>query len=236
MSARGGAAGSGVPGPGGPRWSRWVGRFLARVVWDTRVAGRHHVPPTGPVILAANHIGVIDGPVVHGVTPRGTHVLVKDEMFTGPLGLVLRGAGQIPVDRSGGRAALAAAFGVLRRGGAVGIFPEGNRGRGDAAGARAGVAWLAVTSGAPVVPVAVLGTRRTGESVGHVPGPRRRLVIEFGAPVLLTKPPGVSGKVAVAQAAEELRTVLAAHVAEVSARTGVRLPDDVPASDGGRGA
>lgn len=219
----------GDPGPAGPRWSRWVGRFLARVVWDTRVAGHHHVPAEGPVILAANHIGVIDGPVVHGVTPRGTHILVKEEMFTGLLGVVLRGAGQIPVDRSGGRGALAAAFAVLRRGGAVGIFPEGNRGRGDAADARAGVAWLAVTSGAPVVPVAVLGTRRTGESVGHVPGLRRRLVVEFGPRVVLTKAPGVSGKVAVAQAAEQLRAVLAAHVAEVSVRTGVRLPDDAPA-------
>lgn len=217
-----------VPSAAGPRWSRWVGRFLARVVWNTRVAGAEHVPRTGPVLLAANHLGVVDGPLVHGVAPRGTHILVKEEMFRGPLGVVLRAAGQIPVDRTGGRPALAAALAVLRRGDAVGIFPEGNRGRGDASSARAGVAWLAVSSGAPVVPVAVLGTRRTGESVGHVPGLRRRLHVEFGPPVVLERPPGTSGRAAVAHATDLLRAALAAHVQEVSERTGLALPADGP--------
>lgn len=217
-----------APGPAGPRWSRWVGRFLARVVWDTRVVGAERVPPTGPVILAANHIGVVDGPLVHGVVRRGTHLLVKQEMFHGVVGLVLRAAGQIPVDRLNGRPALATALAVLRRGGAVGIFPEGNRGRGDAAEARAGVAWLAVTSGAPVVPVAVLGTRRTGESVHHVPRPRRRFVIEFGDPVDPTPPEGLRGRAAVTYAREVLQTALAEHVDAVSRRTGVALPDDGP--------
>ncbi len=227
--------GPGVPGRGGPRWSRWVGRFLGRVVWRTRVLGAERVPRTGPVLLASNHLGVVDGPLVHGVAPRATHILVKEEMFTGPLGLVLRAAGQIPVDRDGGRPALAAALAVLRRGDAVGIFPEGNRGRGDASSARAGVAWLAVTSGAPVVPVAVLGTRRTGESVGHVPGPRRRLVVEFGEPIVLVRRDGVSGRAAVAEAADVLRVALAEHVLAVSARTGVPLPADDPVRRGAAG-
>lgn len=217
-----------VPGPAGPRWSRWVGAFLARAVWRTRVVGAHHVPRTGPVIVAANHLGVIDGPVLLGATPRGLHVLVKEEMFTGPLGLLLRTAGQIPVDRDGGRTGLAVALGVLRRGGVVGIFPEGNRGRGDAASGRAGVAWLAVNSGAVVVPAAVLGTRRTGESVSHVPGLRRRLVVEFGEPVVLTRAPGVSGREAVARGNETLRAALADHVRAVSARSGLALPVDGP--------
>lgn len=226
MSTRRPAAVPVVPGPAGPRWSVHLGRFLAHVVWDTRVLGAENVPRTGAVIIAANHIGVVDGPVVHGAVPRGTHILVKDEMFTGPVGMVLRAAGQIPVDRTGGRPALAAALGVLRRGGAVGIFPEGVRGRGDASSSRAGVAWLAVNSGAPVVPAAVLGTRRTGESVGRVPGPRRRLVVAFGEPVLLGREPGTSGRQAVADANELLRVRLAEHVEEVSARTGIPLPED----------
>lgn len=218
-----------VPGPAGPRWSRWIGRFLARVVWDTEVVGAERVPRTGPVLLAANHTGAIDGPVVHGVAPRETHFLVKQEMFAalgGVVGVVLRAAGQIPVDRSGGRPALVAALAVLRRGGVVGIFPEGNRGRGDAATARAGVAWLAVATSAPVVPVAVLGTRRTGEDVGHVPGPRRRLVVEFGHPIVLDPPGASSGRAAVARAHDVLRTALSVHVRAVSERTGVPLPDD----------
>lgn len=224
-----------VPGPAGPRWSRWLSWFLARVVWDTRVIGADRVPRTGGVLIAANHVGVLDGPVLHGAAPRGTHVIVKEELFRGPLGVLLRLAGAIPVDRSGGRGALVAALGVLRRGGAVAIFPEGNRGQGDASSSRAGVAWLAVTSGAPVIPVALLGTRRTGESVDHVPRPRRRFVVEFGEPMVFERPAGMSGRLAVAQASEELRSALAGHVRAASARTGIDLPFDAPAEAPGDG-
>lgn len=218
-------AGAG-PSAHGPRWSRWVGLLLARGVWDTRVLGGANVPATGPVILAANHIGALDGPVVHGVVPRGTHILVKEEMFRGPVGLLLRAAGQIPVDRTNGRPALAAALGVLRRGGAVGIFPEGARGRGDGGDSRAGVAWLAVHGAAPVVPVAVLGTRRTGESVRHVPRPRRRLVVAFGEPLHLEPVAGQSRREAIAAAHGTLREALGRHVEATVRRTGVPLPTD----------
>lgn len=216
-----------LPSPFGPVWSRQVGRFLARVWWDTRVVGADRVPAQGPVLFAANHTGVVDGPLLLGVAPRPAHILVKEEMFAGPVGAVLRAAGQIPVDRSGGRAALATALGVLRRGGAVGVFPEGNRGRGDASSARAGVAWLAVHGEAPVVPVAILGTRRTGESVGHVPPPRRRLHVEFGAPVPVTWGE-LSGRSAVSAAVEGVRQALAELVDAAARRTGVTLPTDDP--------
>lgn len=217
-----------VPSPVGPAWSRWIGRFLARGVWATDVVGAHHVPRTGPVLLAANHTGVVDGPMLIGVAPRPTHILVKEEMFHGPVGLVLRSAGQIPVDRQGGRTALTTALGVLRRGGVVGIFPEGNRGRGDATSARAGIAWLALNGQAPVVPVAILGTRRTGESVGHVPGFRRRLVVEFGEPVVVERAPGVSGRAALVAANEAVRVALSDLVTRASARSGLVLPADDP--------
>lgn len=222
----GGSAAPAVPGPAGPAWSRWVGRFLARGVWDTRVVGRERVPTDGPVLFAANHTSIVDGPVLIGVAPRPLHILVKEEMFTGPVGVVLRAAGQIPVDRTGGRAALVQALGVLQRGGAVGVFPEGNRGRGDASGARAGVAWLAVNAGAPVVPVAMLGTRRTGESVGHIPGVRRRVLVEFGEPVRVERPAGVSRREATATAIEQIRLALSGLVTDAAARAGVELPAD----------
>ncbi len=217
-----------LPSPWGPRWSRWLAWFLARVVWNTRVSGQENVPASGPVILAANHTGLADGPILAGATPRGAHILVKAELFRGPVGAVLRAAGQIPVDRESGRSALAAGLGVLKRGGVVGVFPEGNRGRGDVADARAGVAWLALNSHAPVVPVAVLGTRRTGEGVGHLPGMRRRLAVTFGEPVVVARAPGVNGREAVAAGNETIRQALAALVEREVARTGLAMPADDP--------
>ncbi|OIQ84446.1 1-acyl-sn-glycerol-3-phosphate acyltransferase [mine drainage metagenome] len=201
---------------------------MAHVLWSTEVVGAEHVPVDGPVLLAANHTGVIDGPLLMAAAPRPSHVLVKAEAFRGPVGAVLRGAGQIPVDRDSGRGALQAALGVLRRGGVVGVFPEGNRGRGDAAAARAGVAWLALRAHAPVVPVAVLGTRRTGEGVGHVPRLRRRCVVEFGQPIVLEPAAGMTGKVATEAANDAIRVALADLVASASARTGLTLPGDGP--------
>jgi 1-acyl-sn-glycerol-3-phosphate acyltransferase len=217
-----------VPGPAGPAWSRWFGRFLGRVVWNTRVVGAEHVPTSGPVIIAANHTGLLDGPLLLGVAPRPLHILVKESMFVGPLGWILRASGQIPVDRDSGRAALSAGRAVLRRGGAVGVFPEGTRGRGDFSGTRAGLAWLALNGGAPVVPAAVLGTRRTGRGVNSLPQLRGRLHVEFGEPIVLTRAPGVPGKVATENAAETVRDGLAAHVAAVAEHTGITLPADDP--------
>lgn len=216
-----------VPGRIGPGWGRWIGRFVARVFWNTRIVGKERVPRTGPVIVAANHTGWADGPLMIGCAPRGTHILIKIEMFRFPLGPLFRATGQIPVDRTNGRPALATALGVLQRGGVVGIFPEGTRGRGDASTARAGVAWLAVHGKAPVVPMAVLGTRRTGESTGKVPGFRRRLYVEFGDPVHVDTE-GLVGREAVAAAQAQIQRALAAHVQAAQERTGLWLPTDDP--------
>lgn len=221
-----------VPGAIGPGWGRWVGRAVARGFWNTRIVGREHVPRTGPVIVAANHVGFADGPLMIGCTPRGTHILVKVELFRSPIGFLFRLSGQIPVDRRNGRPALATALAVLQRGRVVGIFPEGYRGRGDGSSARAGVAWLAVHSGAPMVPVAMLGTRRTGEGVGRIPGFRRRLHVEFGPPVTVEGIEGLPKREAVALAQEQLRVALAEHVHAVAERTGLSLPTDGPAGIG----
>ncbi|MCC2317291.1 lysophospholipid acyltransferase family protein [Cellulomonas chengniuliangii] len=217
-----------VPDERQARRGHTLGKFFAHVLWNTEVIGAENVPADGPVLLAANHSGFADGPVLVGASPRPSHVLIKASMFAGVVGSVLRNIGQIPVEEDGGRGSLAMALGVLRRGGVVGVFPEGSRGRGDVADARAGVAWLAINGGARVVPVAVLGTRRTGEPVGRMPGLRRRLVVEFGEPLSLERAPGTSGRAAVAHANEEIRVALAALVGSAAERAGLPLPTDDP--------
>lgn len=218
-SARGAAAG----------WH--FGRVLLRSLWRVQVVGVGRVPRDEPVVLVSNHLGFLDGPLVFSVGPRPAHFMVKRELFTGVLGRVLQAVAQIPVDRTtGDREALGSALAVLRRGGAVGVFPEGTRGRGDVASVQQGATWLALQSGARVVPVACLGTRRTGRGTGTLPPLRSRVVVVFGEPFRLQPPAGVPGRERLRLATEQLRGQLADHVAKVSVTTGIGLPDEAPLS------
>ncbi|MCD2467706.1 MULTISPECIES: 1-acyl-sn-glycerol-3-phosphate acyltransferase [unclassified Streptomyces] len=150
--------------------------------WRPRVLGAWKVPASGPAILAVNHAHNIDGPMLMGTAPRPVHFLIKKEAFVGPLGSFLEGIGQLKVDRHGAdRAAIGNALGVLEQGGVLGIFPEGTRGDGDFASLRSGLAYFAVRSGAPIVPVAVLGsTERRGRLVKALPPLRGRVDVVFG--------------------------------------------------------
>lgn len=191
----------------------------------------YRVPATGPVLLASNHTGLIDGPLVFGLAPRPAHFVVKQEMFHGISGWVLHQMGQIPIDRaSADRTAITTAMAVLRRGGVVGVFPEGSRGRGDVAAVHAGVTFLAMASGAPIVPVACLGTRRAGGSVSRPPLPGRRLAVVFGNPLTLTAPLGMPRREASKLLTEQVRSALAAHVRASSIRTGIAL-HEAPSTD-----
>jgi len=168
----------------------------------------------------------MDGPVVIGAAPRGVHFMIKQELTKGVLGLIMAAAGQVPVDRSGGHQALRVCLALLVRGQMVGIFPEGTRGDGRMSQIHAGVGWLAVHSGAPVVPFACLGTRRQGESVGKIPPFRRRLVVEFGPALELTPPPGLPVQDQISVVLPMIAKGLAAHVTAAEARTGLLLPTD----------
>ncbi len=211
-------------------WGRWVGWFLAKVLWRTKVAGADRVPRKGAAILVANHVGFIDGPVAIGIVPRRTHFLVKEEMFVHVLGAILTGSGTIKVDESG-REALARARQVLARGDAVGVFPEGTRGAGDAASVHGGAAWLAVQSGAPVVPVALFGTRHTGESVNVWPKPGRKIWVEFGEPFTLQLPDDLKGRARQSAAEHAVAEGLRAHLQDAATRSPLPLPTDDPARD-----
>ncbi|MDP9890863.1 1-acyl-sn-glycerol-3-phosphate acyltransferase [Pseudarthrobacter enclensis] len=230
---------AGVPSGLTMAWSRPVGWILDHLVYRTSVTGRSNVPTGGPVIFAANHISFLDGPVMFGAAPRPMHILVKQEMFKGFLGKVLAASGQLPVDRRGDRAALQRCKDVLDAGRCVGILPEGTRGSGAAADINGGVAWLALNSGAPVVPVAILGTRQGHEHLDFVPRLGRRLHVSFGSALTLARRAGETGRASMDRAAQEIRAALAGHVQDTIQLSGQHLPfadhkDLTVAGDAGR--
>ncbi|MFC4036026.1 lysophospholipid acyltransferase family protein [Streptomyces polygonati] len=190
-------------------------------LWRPRVLGAWRIPAKGPVILAGNHSHNVDGPMLIGTTPRPIHFLVKKQAFVGPLDPFLRAIGQIEIDReSVDRTAIANALGVLARGGVLGIFPEGTRGDGDFAQLRAGLAYFAVRSGAPVVPVVVLGSARKGRMVGALPPLRSRIDVVFGEPFDAGDGSGRRTRSALDTATTRIQERLTAHLAEARRATG----------------
>ena len=143
---------SGVPHPA--TWPfyphRWFGRFVIRRRFAVVEHGTEHVPAEGPVVFAANHIGVADGPLLGLFGPRPVHVLTKQEMFTGRTGMFLRRVGQIPLDRFHvDPRALQDLPARARRRPCRGDVPRGHPRRGRAARFHRGAAYLALVSGAP---------------------------------------------------------------------------------------
>lgn len=165
---------------------------LAKAAYRPEVAGVEHVPNEGPVILAANHLAIADSFVVPMVVPRRVSFLAKAEYFQGSGvrgGLqrwMFSSLGAIPVERGRGRAAMEAldqAERVLRGGGAFGIHPEGSRSSdGRLHRGRTGVARLALSTQAPVVPVALSGTDELLPPGAKIPR-RRPVSVRFGEPL-----------------------------------------------------
>jgi 1-acyl-sn-glycerol-3-phosphate acyltransferase len=182
--------------------ARFVIRPLFWALFRPHVTGREHVPLTGPVILASNHLSFIDSIAIPTVAPRKVAYLAKAEYFTGT-GIVgwfsrtlFTALGALPVERETHRAAQAAldtALAVLKDGGAFGIYPEGTRSRdGRLARGKTGVAWLALTADCPVVPVAVAGTDKVQPVGARWPRPHR-ISVTFGEPLTFPDQAGMAG-------------------------------------------
>ncbi|GHC79625.1 1-acyl-sn-glycerol-3-phosphate acyltransferase [Streptomyces flavofungini] len=211
-----------APSERGADVGRRIGVGLMYGLWKPRVLGAWRVPATGPVILAVNHSHNVDGPMVMGVAPRPAHFLIKKEAFIGPLGPFLRGIGQLQVDRTtADRTAITDALAVLDQGGVLGIFPEGTRGDGDFASLRAGLAYFAVRSGAPIVPVAVLGsTERRGRLIKQLPPLRTRVDVVFGDPFEAGDGSGRRTRKALDEATVRIQGQLTAHLENARRLTG----------------
>lgn len=140
-----------------------------RAIYRPTVTGQHHVPRSGGVILAANHVSFADEIFTPLVARRQVSYFAKAEYFTTPgirgrlMSALFTGLGQVPVERADMRSAAGVidiGVDVLRGGRALGIFPEGTRSPdGQLHKFRTGVARLALRSGAPVIPVGIVGTR-----------------------------------------------------------------------------
>ncbi|GAB3088167.1 lysophospholipid acyltransferase family protein [Micromonospora schwarzwaldensis] len=175
---------------------------LLRLVFRPQVEGLEHVPATGPVILASNHLSFSDSIFTPLIVKRKVTFIAKAEYFTGKglkgwlTKMFFVGSGTIPVDRSGGQAARAALdtqLRVLRAGGIAGIYPEGTRSPdGRLYRGKTGVARLALASGAPVVPMAMLNSdaiQPTGQIIPNL----GRVRISFGPPLDFSRYAGLAG-------------------------------------------
>ncbi|GAA3141936.1 lysophospholipid acyltransferase family protein [Planomonospora alba] len=173
------------------RLAKIVSAPFLHLLWPTKATGVEHVPAAGPAILASNHLSVLDSTFLPLVVPRQVRFVAKLEYFTGnPVTAAwMRATGQIAIDRQSPTAAqdmLDAAARVLKDGGLFGIYPEGTRSPdGRLYRGKIGVAWLALATGAPVVPVAMVGTDRVLPIGATVPR-LGRIEVRIGEPLTFT--------------------------------------------------
>ncbi len=210
---------------------------VAKVVWRPTITGLDNVPSSGPVILASNHLSFVDSVVIPIVVPRKVVFLAKSDYFTGSgvKGALSKawftGLGMLPVDRDDTAAAMTSlqtALEVLQRGEAFGIYPEGTRSRdGRLYRGRTGVAHLALTSGAPVVPVGLTGTERLQPIGSRLP----RLAdvsVTFGEPITVGQE---YDGVALGRARRDLTDRVMRAIAELSGQEPAGVYNDLPAID-----
>lgn len=163
-----------------------------RVGFRPTVVGVENIPAEGAAILASNHLSFSDSVFLPLMVPRRITFLAKSEYFTGTgikgrlTASIFRGAGQVPVDRSGGRSAddaIRTGVEVLGQGEMLGIYPEGTRSPdGRLYRGRVGVARMALEAKVPVIPIAMIGTDKV-QPPGQVRPNRGRVSVQIGAPL-----------------------------------------------------
>lgn len=190
---------------------------VAKTIFRPTITGRENVPKNGPVILASNHLSFIDSIVIPISAPRRVQFLAKSHYFTGKgfKGWVSRNffsaIGAVSVERGAGQAAqdaLDQGKRILEGGNAFALYPEGTRSLdGRLYRGRTGIAWLALATGATVVPVGLIGTQEI-QPVGSKLPRVRKVTVKFGKPLDLAHyGPATSGK-ARRQATDEIMAAI----------------------------
>lgn len=212
---------------------RWFGQWGIRRRYPVHLHGTEHVPRTGPVIMASNHVGIMDGPLMAIYSPRPVHALTKSEMFVGNLGRFLLLVGQIPLHRTfTDPAAVKIALKVLRSDRVMGIYPEGARGDGEFERFHRGAAYFALVTGAPVVPVVMFGTRDPGGGPASLPHKGSRIDIVYGEPFRVDPVPWPRRREQVEQVSKLLQEHMQVHLERAKASTGRTLPGPLPTARG----
>lgn len=170
----------------------WISKYFSylffKVFYRLKVRGRENLPPRGGYILAPNHNSLIDPPLAAAAVGDPLYFMAKKELFEIPLfSSFIRSAHAFPVRRGGvDKNSIKRAIKILKKGGALLLFPEG--GRRESGSALRGVSYLAAKTGAPVVPAGIVNNTRV-----HL---FRRIYFNIGRPLPFFSPPGkkASGK------------------------------------------
>lgn len=199
---------------------RRLAQIVLRLYFRLSLRGGEHVPQSGPVLVAGNHSGFLDGPLVMIMLSRPSSFLVKSELYDTGFRPVLRFARQIPIIRgTPDRTNLRNGLSVLRGDGVLGVFPEGTRGTGELVSIQHGIGYLALHAGCPIVPVVCTGTAQALPKGKALPRFRAPIEIVFGKPFTLDVSGDPRARATVAMAAEQIRQRLLEHLAEVNAAT-----------------
>jgi len=157
-------------------------KIILKIFWRFKRIGAEHIPKTGGVIIASNHVAYVDPPFLGAVTPRELFYLAKAELFSNALfGWLIKKYNAIPVTRgSFDRKAITRAVNLLREGKALLFFPEGTRSRGgEFLEPKLGVGKIALEAGVPIVPAYIHNSGKLFTSFLK----RKRLIISFDAPI-----------------------------------------------------
>ena len=198
--------------------SRVVAGPILHAFGRPRATGLENIPASGPALLASNHLSIIDSVYLPLMLSRPVVFPAKAEYFTarGPIGRAwaayLRSTNQLVMNRDDTRSATAtleAAAEILRRGDLFGFYPEGTRSPdGRLYRGRSGLGWLVLNTGAPVIPIAMFGTRKMLPPGSPVPRPAK-IEIKIGKPMefghLAGDPPGRARRIIADEVMQAIR-------------------------------
>ena len=178
-------------------WLYQPSRRFGKIIWSMTgrltITGQEAMPPYGPLLVASNHLSLNDAGTLVVALPRQIIFLAKKELWEKPIGrFYCNAVGAVPLDRQrGGGGALRYALGALQEDKAILMFPEGSISpTGQLQRAKTGLAWLALRTQAPILPVGIAGSEKFAS--WHMPVPLASWQVNIGTPFT---PPQVEGPI-----------------------------------------